>query len=396
MRVALIWPDIGHYHYARSLSLSEKSTLDIATVEISNIAGFEDFRASDGALSAIDCYSLNVSRPLTWKSVQRPIALLFERLHPEVVFVPGWSMVEALVALQWCIAHAVPAVIMSESNQTDKPRRWYEERVKTRIVCLAAAALVGGSPQAGYVKELGMPEELIFSGYDVVDNDHFAVNADAARQLASVLREKHQLPQQYLLCCARLVEKKNLFRLIQAFRLVIDRATAPDLHLVIVGPGPLEAELLSLVETLRLSGRVHLKGAKSYDYMPAFYGLAEALILPSTTEQWGLVVNEAMAAGLPVLVSERCGSSVDLVREGDNGFTFDPYDVQAIANAIDRIFSPGCDRSAMGKASRKIIADWGLERFSTGFEAAAKAAVSRPKRRAGIFDRMLLRALASR
>lgn len=241
-----------------------------------------------------------------------------------------------------------------------------------------------------------MPEELIFTGYDVVDNDHFAVNADAARHLAVGVREKHQLPQHYLLCCARLVEKKNLSRLIKAFRISIDRATAHDLHLVIVGPGPLEAELLSLVETLHLAGRVHLKGAKSYDDMPAFYGLAEAMILPSTTEQWGLVVNEAMAAGLPVLVSERCGSSFDLVREGRNGFTFDPYDVQAIAEAIERITAPGCDRLAMGRESRQIIAGWGLDRFAAGFEAAAKAALARPKRRAGVLDRILLRALAAR
>mgnify|MGYP000929370324 FL=1 len=396
MKAVLIWTDIGNYHAARSRSLSDLSSLRLDTVEVLSESSYIQFRACQKELSAINYHAVGLDRPVTWKKIFSPLEKILTQLRPGVVFVPGWSMVEALAALQWCGIHAVPAVIMTESNRIDSPRRWHEEKLKKRIVSLAAAALVGGTPQAEYVKELGMPEEMIFSGYDVVDNDHFAVNADAARHLASALREKHHLPQQYLLCCARLVEKKNLSRLIQAFRLVIDRATAPDLHLVIVGPGPLEAELLSLVETLHLSGRVHLKGAKSYDDMPAFYGLAEALILPSTTEQWGLVVNEAMAAGLPVLVSQRCGSSVDLVREGDNGFTFDPYDVQAIANAIERIFSPGCDRSAMGKASRKIIADWGLERFATGFEAAAKAAVSRPKRRAGIFDRMLLRALASR
>ena len=396
MKAVLIWTDIGNYHAARSRSLRESSFLRLDSVEVLSESSYIQFRAYQKELSAINYHTLGLDRPVTWKKVFTPLEKLLEHLHPEVVFVPGWSMVEALAAIMWCISHAVPAVIMSESNRIDSPRLWYEEKLKRRIVGLAAAALVGGTPQAEYVKELGMPEELIFTGYDVVDNDHFAVNADAARHLAVGVREKHQLPQHYLLCCARLVEKKNLSRLIKAFRISIDRATAHDLHLVIVGPGPLEAELLSLVETLHLAGRVHLKGAKSYDDMPAFYGLAEAMILPSTTEQWGLVVNEAMAAGLPVLVSERCGSSFDLVREGRNGFTFDPYDVQAIAEAIERITAPGCDRLAMGRESRQIIAGWGLDRFAAGFEAAAKAALARPKRRAGVLDRILLRALAAR
>lgn len=395
-KAALICADIGNYHAARLRAVQSVSSISVIGVEISCEASFSQFRARERDFLSFNYQTLGLLPPISFATISKPLSRLFEKLKPDVVFVPGWSMVEALAAFGWCLAKGVPVVVMSDSNHHDKTRHWYGEALKSRIVRLAAVAFVAGTPQAGYVKKLGMPEELIFTGYDVVDNDHFAVNADAARHLATGVREKHQLPQHYLLCCARLVEKKNLSRLIKAFRISIDRAAAHDLHLVIVGPGPLEAELLSLVEALHLSGRVHLKGAKSYEAMPAFYGLAEAMILPSTTEQWGLVVNEAMAAGLPVLVSERCGSSFDLVKEGRNGFTFDPYDVQAIAEAIERITAPGCDRLAMGRESRQIIAGWGLDRFAAGFEAAVKAALARPKRRAGVLDRILLRALAAR
>ena len=77
-----------------------------------------------------------------------------------------------------------------------------------------------------------------------------------------------------------------------------------------------------------------MPGFKQYDELPIYYGLAGAFIHASTTEQWGLVVNEAMAAGLPVIVSERCGCAPDLVENGRNGFTFDPYDVDALTHLM--------------------------------------------------------------
>src|SRR5262249_59830905 len=94
--------------------------------------------------------------------------------------------------------------------------------------------------------------------------------------------------------------------------------------LVLLGEGEQRAKLEGLRDALGLRNDVSMPGFKQYDELPAYYGLASAFVHTSTTEQWGLVVNEAMAAGLPVLVSERCGCGPDLVREGVNGFTFDP------------------------------------------------------------------------
>ena len=101
--------------------------------------------------------------------------------------------------------------------------------------------------------------------------------------------------------------------------------------------------------------------------MPAYYGLASAFVHASTTEQWGLVVNEAMASGLPVLVSNRCGCAPDLVQEGVNGFTFDPYNVEQLAQLMLKISAfQTFSLSTFGAASRRIIADWGPERFASG------------------------------
>jgi glycosyltransferase involved in cell wall biosynthesis len=126
--------------------------------------------------------------------------------------------------------------------------------------------------------------------------------------------------------------------------------------------------LTDQVARLGVIERVRLPGFKQYDDLPAFYGLAAAFIQASTTEQWGLVVNEATASGLPVLVSERCGCAPDLVTNGINGITFDPYDIEGMIARMLQISGDKCDLAAMGQASRQIIRGWSPETFATNAE----------------------------
>jgi glycosyltransferase involved in cell wall biosynthesis len=164
---------------------------------------------------------------------------------------------------------------------------------------------------------------------------------------------------------------------------------------VLLGDGPLKSDLCHLISDLRLQHCVLLPGFKQYDELPVYYGHASAFIHASTTEQWGLVVNEAMASGLPVLVSSRCGCAQDLVKNGVNGFTFDPCNVEEMAQLMIQIsaFKP-FRLSAFGAASSEIIANWGPERFAEGMSAAVKIAMSTPPYKAGILDRLLLKLLA--
>ena len=113
--------------------------------------------------------------------------------------------------------------------------------------------------------------------------------------------------------------------------------------------------------------------------------------------RFGLVVNDSMAAGLPMLVSDRCGCAPDLVEVGVNGFTFDPCDVEELAGLMQRVaaMSDG-QRDAMGRAGQRIIADWGPERFADGLMQAVQAALRRPPPTSSLFDRALVWALARR
>jgi glycosyltransferase involved in cell wall biosynthesis len=285
---------------------------------------------------------------------------------------------------------------MSDSTAHDEPRKWWKEWIKSRVVRLFSSALVGGAPHIDYVAALGLSHSRAFVGYDVVDNAYFSAQAAKARFDSTTLRQEYGLPARNFLASNRFIEKKNLPRLLDAYAAYVSRAGEVAWDLVLLGDGPLKAELVNQVERLGLADRVQFAGFKQYDELPVFYGLASAFIQASTSEQWGLVVNEAMASGLPVLVSERCGCAPDLVKNGVNGFTFDPYDIEAMTARMLQITGKGCDLASMGQASRGIINGWSPDTFATNVLKAADSALTAPRRQAGWLDRVLLWGLMRR
>lgn len=313
-----------------------------------------------------------------------------EQMNPDVVAVNGWNNFGSLVAANCCVRRGIPMVVMSESSRGDEPRTWWKESIKRRIVGLYSAALVGGQRHVEYLVELGMPRERVFTGYDVVDNDYFG------RRTAEI-RNKRGLPENYFLASARFIEKKNLSTLIEAYaeyRRRSEIAAKVPWDLVVLGDGPLRETLNSQLSTLNLNEHVHLPGFKPYDELPVYYALANAFVHASTTEQWGLVVNEAIASGLPVIVSERCGCVPELVQS--NGFTFDPTNEHELTARLLQMASlSDQDRKRLGDNSYRIAANFAPERFGEGLERADSVAMGVPQKRFGIMDRALLLVTAS-
>lgn len=319
-----------------------------------------------------------------------------DQVNPDVLVIGGWSTVEALTMLGWARERGRYAIVMSESTAADARRVRWREAVKRRIVRQFDAALVGGTPQRQYIESLGMPADHVFTGYDVVDNQWFSSGADEARTAARHHRSKLNLPQHYFLASSRFIAKKNLGRLLAAYSEYRSIAGAEAWHFVLLGDGQLREELEAQARQLRLQGSVHFGGFQQYDVLPTYYGLAGAFVHVSTVEQWGLVVNEAMAAGLPIIVSKNCGCAKDLVKDGENGFSVDPYDVGEIAMRLHMIAADGHGRSAMGIRSREIIESFGPAAFGAGLSHAITITRSSSPRRAGIFTRLLIRSLAAR
>ena len=162
---------------------------------------------------------------------------------------------------------------------------------------------------------------------------------------------------------------------------------------MLLGDGPLKSDLCRLISDLGLQAHVHLPGFEPYDELPIYYALANAFVHASTTEQWGLVVNEAIASGLPVIVSERCGCVPELVQ--GNGFTFDPTNEHELtARLLEMASLSGEERKRLGDNSYRIAANFAPERFGEGLERAASIAINVRQNRVGVIGRALLSAAA--
>jgi glycosyltransferase involved in cell wall biosynthesis len=390
---------LGPYHHARLHAFSataQEQGDNLVAVEFSavdNTYAWETVEKKNEFRQVTLFYDTDIDKKSSNEIMSRMITVLDE-MQPKIVVIPGWSHLGALAALHWCQINNIPAIVMSESTAQDAPRKWWKELIKKRIVGLFSAGLVGGSRHIDYLLSLGMPSKHIFTGYDVIDNSHFATGADSARQDAHKLRERFNLPEHYFLASNRFIQKKNIPNLLKAYALYCNKTGNQAWKLVLLGDGPLKQQVVTLIEKFNISKNVILAGFKQYAELPIYYGLAGAFVHASTVEQWGLVVNEAMAAGLPVIVSEPCGCVPDLIKEGRNGFSFNPYDIDTLAQLMLKMASLEEDeRKTMGQASRDIISAWTPETFAQNLMKAIEVALNRPCPQTNWVDKTLLWAL---
>jgi 1,2-diacylglycerol 3-alpha-glucosyltransferase len=390
--IAVVFHHIGPYHHARLNAGANR--LSVTGIEWS-AKGYDSWGAADSPAGyrKVSLFSEATDQYPVKAQLRRTFWSALEQANPDVVAINGWNNFGSLPAANCCVRRGIPMVVMSESARQDEPRTWWKEMIKRRVVGFYSTALVGGQRHGEYLVELGMPRERIFTGYDVVDNAYFAQRAVEIRNSKFEIRKKYGLPENYFLASARFVEKKNLPGLIRAYeeyrqRSEVGKGSAPW-DLVILGDGPLREALNSQLSTLNLHTKVHLPGFKPYDELPVYYALAKAFVHASTTEQWGLVVNEAVTSGLPVIVSERCGCVPELVR--GNGFTFDPIDERELPSRLLQIASLSDDeRRSLGDASYRIAENFAPKHFGEGLEQAAKLALTHP-RKASLLGRALIK-----
>jgi glycosyltransferase involved in cell wall biosynthesis len=180
------------------------------------------------------------------------------------------------------------------------------------------------------------------------------------------------LPEQYFLYVGRLSGEKNVDGLLTEWTRYREQGGAWSL--VIVGAGPETGPLKAIASASVFAKDIYFAGHRTFRELPSFYALAECFVLPSTREPWGLVVNEAMASGLPVLVSSRCGCAEDLVESGKNGFVFDPSKEGALATLLTRMES--LEPSALNRMrirSLEIIENYTPEAFGEQVASIAAA-----------------------
>jgi glycosyltransferase involved in cell wall biosynthesis len=288
---------------------------------------------------------------------------------PDFIICGGYNYVASWRAMAWARRNRVPFSLWAESTTRDF-RGGYAliEFLKTRFLRACDAFVVPGKSSVEYLMNYGVPEEMIFAAPNAVDTQLFARRAEAIRSDDATHREALRLPARFFLFAGRLVPEKGIFDLLRAYG-ALPSELRKKMGLVFVGDGPARSALLHSAAATD-PGSVQVVGFAQREHLAAYYALADVFVFPTHTDPWGLVVNEAMACGLPVISSGAAGCAADLVESGWNGRVVSPGDVEQLAAAMAELAGDNELRSLMGQRSRERIELYSPEACAAGMASA--------------------------
>ena len=318
-----------------------------------------------------DSDSLGFARPLNWG--------IFRRLHRgdfDAAWVFGYHRLSCLNAILASKLLRIPVLMRSDSNLYDRVRSGRTLAAKRIFFgllrrSLSAVLLIGKANEEYWKYYLG-PTFPMFSAPYAVDNDYFCTKALEAAQHREVFRQSLGLEagRPIILYASKLQSRKRCIDLVEAYiRLAPRPGIDPHAYLLIVGDGEERASLEARVRQSGLSS-IRLPGFRNQSELPRFFDLADIFVLPSIHEPWGLIVNEVMNSGRPVIVSDQVGCQPDLVHDGVNGFVYPACDVNALTDCLRRLLDDPALRASMGENSLRIIRQYSFEQDIEGLREA--------------------------
>ena len=299
------------------------------------------------------------------------VSALVRGKYAMVIFMLGWGSISALAGILTCRVAGIPFFLYGDSS-FPPPETTPRSRVRARLLRAlfrnTSGFMVSGALNADYYRHYGADRDHFFLLPWAVDNERFETASRFAPGEREAMREHLGIrPEQTVFVfSAKLVERKDPMTLLRAFAQLPDRGRAAVLFL---GDGLLRQPLETFARDHGLAN-VHFAGFVNQSELPKYYGMSDVFVLPSTYEPRGAVINEAMACGLPVIVTDRCGSIGDIVLEGENAFVYPAGDANALAASMARLAADPALRARMAQRSREIIATWTFARGVEGVKAA--------------------------
>jgi glycosyltransferase involved in cell wall biosynthesis len=265
-----------------------------------------------------------------------------DQINPDVIIAGSIVFFSGALGVHWCRKHDKHFIMFDDGKTSFIKRNGFVQYIKDTITSQADALWL---PSADYDAEYKgvFDRPLFFHGYNTIDNDLFKIDGEK------------KFNHNTITCVARLVDIKNFDNLLKAWKIV--ESVNNVYRLAIIGSGPLHDHLLKLKSDLQLK-RVDFDGMIDNQKIPMYLYKSDAFILASFAESWGLVVNEAMAAGLPVILSKRIHAATPLLKEGGNGYTFDPYNIDEMAQKILQFIN-------LDIPSKKAMSDSSLQTINT-------------------------------
>ncbi len=307
-----------------------------------------------------------------WKNY-RTLSALLKREKPDAVLIYGYYLPQHWMLWWLCKNLDIPLLFIGEtfSREGAGVRKWLKGVLQPLFFRGIKHFVSIGSRTQSFYLSFGTPQSKITSAHYCVDTKFFEMDSVQSQRVRTQVRERLGIAKDafVLLFVGRLFERKRPWDMAKIHKGLIEKQ---NITTVIVGNGPLEHEMKKLaMETTQLL----CVGFKNQAETRDLYHAADLLLVPSEYETWGLVINEAFAAGLPALVTPQCGAAGDLVVEGETGFVFPIGDTAAAVEKVRWCKEHPEEYAAMRvKAKQMVISEFGIEQFAEAVVTAVEIA----------------------
>lgn len=287
--------------------------------------------------------------------------------HPDLIIVSGYTPLVHIAVALYAWSRRVPVGLRSDT--TLQHSRTARASLRGVLKGFVLRVLLGvystvhpvGTLAREYLLHYGVSKEQVFPFPYAVDNGWFCAESSAYHIRRSEVRRELGIAEDafVVLGVLKFHEREDPITLVLGFAEFLAKRQDSS-HLLLVGDGPLRGEIESVIREKGIR-HVTLPGYAPYSDLPKYYAVADVFVHPGVGESWGVSVNESMACGVPVVLSDRIGSRVDLVREGETGFVFKTKDPISLAGCLTTMASDRKLCRTMGKKARVLVEDWGYE-----------------------------------
>lgn len=292
----------------------------------------------------------------------KKILKILNKENPDIIYVGGYTGIVYWAALLWGKNKKKRIIIEMNSNKFVAKKRIVPTKILKEIfIKNCDLGLTYGDLSKQYLIELGMQEDQIIIKPNVTNNEWWEKESLKYKMKRDEIIIEKGLKKFNFIYVGRFSKEKNLFYLLDSFKIAKEKTGDRKWGLLMIGDGPLREKLKEFSEKLNIKD-VFFVGFKQKDALPEFLAASDVLILPSLSEPWGMVVNEAMASGLTVFLSNRCGASSEMIRDGENGCIFDPIYKNELVKLIEKTINNELDIEQMKTHSREIV-----DKFTTEY-----------------------------
>ena len=309
-----------------------------------------------------------------WSLINPQIISELRNNRYDAVLVNGHNHASYLIAITAAKLLGIPVLMRCETH-LNLHRSGLKRAIRKPVMrllynYLCEACLPIGTLNREFYLFHGVKENRLFTVPYTVDNQYFATTSAQYVETTDHLKKQLGLPLDRLLIlfASKLIPRKRPMDLLRAYHRLTELGV--EAALVIVGSGEEETALKKYVEEHQLA-HVYFFGFRNQSELPKFYAIADVFVFPSENEPWGLILNEVMCSGLPVVVSRGVGAATDLVRHGENGFIYETGDIEGLSDYLFSIVTAQPElRKQMAQASRQIVDNWNYEQCVAGIKEA--------------------------